>query len=172
MGDGGRATGCHWSAAPPWVAPPHSILVFPHCVPVCQLGRAQEEGPHTLISYSPGVPSVSYFFFSLPFPPPSSQKRWFSSESLKRIFIPKTSSGINSSQCRGLFFFLLPILLLLASKPRMNSARTLAIPARPRCAAQDREESEGFPSLPTQAMQCCFLVLLRTVCRDKALSPH
>lgn len=50
---------------------------------------------------------TSFFFFP-PFPPPSSQKGWFSSESLKHICIPKTSLGINSSQCRGLFLFFFP----------------------------------------------------------------
>ena len=141
-------------------------------------GRAREEGQQTLISHSPGVPSVSYFFFFFPpFPPPSSQKGWFSSESLKHICIPKTSLGINSSQCRGLFFFFsLPILLLFLpspflSKPEMNSARTLAIPAPSRCATRDYKGSKGFPFLPTHSVWCCCLVLLLTIRRDKALSP-
>lgn len=96
-----------------WVPPPRSIPAFPRCLPMCQLGSRQGAGggaanPHFTFSRCPFC-VILLFFFS-PFPPPSSQKGWFSSESLKHICIPKTSLGINSSQYRGLFsfFFFLP----------------------------------------------------------------
>lgn len=131
--------------------------------------------PHFTFSQCPFC--VILLFFFPPFPPPSSQKGWFSSESLKHICIPKTSLGINSSQCRGLFlFFFLPILLIFfsssfLSKPEMNSARTLAIPVPWRCAVQDYKGSEGFPFLSTRCAQCSCLLLSLTIRRDKAFSP-
>lgn len=172
------------STAPTHLGPPFRAASqrFPAACPCASsaAGRAREEGQQTLISHSPGVPSVSYFFFFFPLsPPPSSQKGWFSSESLKHICIPKTSLGINSSQYRGLFSFFfsfLPILLLFLpslslSEPKMNSARTLAIPAPLRCTTRDYKGCKGFPFLPTHGVWCCCLVLLLTICRDKALSP-
>lgn len=124
---------------------------------------------------------TSLFFFFFPSPlstPPSSQKGWFISESLKHICIPKTSLGINSSRCRVffLFFYFLPILPLFLpspflSKPKTNSARTLASLALSHCTTRDYKGSEGFPFLLTHGVQCCCLVLLLTIRRDKALSP-
>lgn len=64
--DGGRAR--HPQA---WIPPGCCIPAFPTACPCASsaAGRAWEEGQQTLISYSPSVPSVSYFFF---FPPLSS----------------------------------------------------------------------------------------------------
>lgn len=157
----------------PWVLHPG----ISRCLPVCQLGSRQGMGggaanPHFIFSQCPFC--VILLFFSPSFLPPSSQKGWFSSESLKHICIPKTSLGINSSQCRGLFFFFpLPILLLFLpsflSKPEMNSVRTLAIPAPSHCATWDYKGSEGFPFLPIPGVRCCCSVLLLTILRDNTL---
>lgn len=145
------------------------------CLPECQLGSRQGTGggaanPHFTFSRCPFCVILLFFFFP-PFPPPSCQKGWFSSESLKHICIPKTSLGINSSQCRGLFFFSPPHPPSFLSKPEMNSARTLAIPALSRCAKWDYKGSKGFPFLPIPGVRCCCSVLLLTIHTDNTLSP-
>lgn len=108
--NGGRVMGPHQRARHPgsWVPP---SMEHPSVSLLLARVPAQQQAGHRRRGSKPSfhILLVSLlchtFFFSPIFPPPSFQKGWFSSESLKHICIPKTSSGINSSRCRGLFFF-------------------------------------------------------------------
>lgn len=148
-------------------------------------GRVREEGRQALISHSPSVLSVSYFFFFFflsPFLPPSSQKGWFSSESLKHICIPKTSLGINSSQCRGLFFLLLLYIFFPPYAPDFHpfsfSLQTRnefsQNPCNPGAVALRSAGLQGIRGLSFSlaSLHAVLLMLLSVTMRgDQALSP-
>lgn len=168
----------------------------PHCSPSSHrlapgpsassaAGRVREEGRQALISHSPSVLSVSYFFFFFffsPFLPPSSQKGWFSSESLKHICIPKTSLGINSSQCRGLFFLLLLYIFFPPYAPDFHpfsfSLQTRnefsQNPCNPGAVALRSAGLQGIRGLSFSlaSLHAVLLMLLSVTMRgDQALSP-